>query len=161
MPVQHILVLGIPIPLHTFPKVICLLGQSLLSIRTIFKVFFDANKSLCQKSGFHQIPSIIQIAKGNHGPCGTIDPMRPCSVKAIGIFQEIQEGRQPFEPFRSGDISSFYSDQNGHKAKSRASGCYNAFTIARVVWMISFPCPTGIGIGKIPKVFKGGCLGQV
>src|SRR5436190_19916614 len=94
MPIKHIAgrCLSIPVPLYLAPH--CgnpLTNLALLGIVAV-EVLARSEQSLHQKSGFHQISTVVVFAEvGIHMPGAAIKEMRPHTVKAIRPAEKFQD----------------------------------------------------------------------
>src|SRR5438067_1703770 len=103
MPIQNILAMPVPIIFNLFPKFINSVGQRCFFLISILEKLPCTQKSLYHVRRFHKITAVIFFSERLHFSCLTIPPMWPCSMKAIGCFQEANYLFEPLSAFIAAD----------------------------------------------------------
>src|SRR5215210_7502694 len=129
MPIQNILAIAVPIKLYLFPKLINSFSQLFFFFISIFKVLPCTKKSLDHVRSFNKVPTIVFFTEWFYFSCFAIPPVRPCAMKAIGCFKEMNNFFQPYPSFITTDKISVNASEDCHYTKSTAAAGYNHFII--------------------------------
>jgi len=156
VPIQVIAIISaVPVPLNTFPQVGNFLADKLFIGSFLVEILPCRKQSLSKKGSLHKIAAVIFFAERDNCTCITVYPVRPCPVKAIRIFEEIQNFKYSFDALIAGNKSSFDANKQRHYAKTTATACYSIFRV------ISLSCHSGGRVSVVVKIPESGFLNHI
>ena len=163
VPVEHILPVEVPVPLHLTPELVDLLCQRFLLFIAIFKIFPHNEQPLHQESALHKVPTVILCAEWFGFSRGAMNPVRPDTMKPIGGCQIIGYFVQPCHTIDTRNKSSFNASNKSGNAEAATTGGHHVGIILRIltVHMDAFRRKPRCRFSSIPHVVEMRFLDEV
>src|SRR6185437_2969962 len=113
MPEQDVLTtIPVPVEIHVSPQCIDPGGQPFFFPTAVLIELPDAEQSLQEIAGFHDIAAVVLPSERLYVTRGIVQPVGPCAMETIGFFQEGHDLLKAIDDLLARDILAMDARQD-------------------------------------------------
>ena len=157
MPIDYVLAtLGVPVKLHFAPQLVDFLGKSLLLVVARAEILAHAEQALHEEAALHKVTAIILLSEGLHLACGSVEPVRPHAVEAVGFCEIVNYLGEALHALLAVYEATVDGCKHSGDAESATTGCHHVLVVLRVVTVEVYALTgeTRSGLGTIPHIVE-------